>query len=216
MNSIYIKICDNVNVFLIIMQKLTQKDKILLLMVDELSKNKSFQLSLSNVLSTLRISDKQKEKICNDFLQDGVKSLNLELNNLINKLLKDSKPRGFNEYKINERINFFIIERIKIIDNLIDIRKLFKINSKNSSPINLVKTLFNISDEIWFLTGDKSTDFNFYSKRFILMNIYFLSIVYFSRNRNIQSLQIFVDKQIKAVLLFGNIKRKFKNIFIPK
>lgn len=216
MNSIYIKICDNVNVFLIIMQKLTQKDKILLLMVDELSKNKNFQLSLSNVLSTLRISDKQKEKICNDFLQDGVKSLNLELNNLINKLLKDSKPRGFNEYKINERINFFIIERIKIIDNLIDIRKLFKINSKNSSPINLVKTLFNISDEIWFLTGDKSTDFNFYSKRFILMNIYFLSIVYFSRNRNIQSLQIFVDKQIKAVLLFGNIKRKFKNIFIPK
>lgn len=198
------------------MQKLTQKDKILLLMVDELSKNKNFQLSLSNVLSTLRISDKQKEKICNDFLQDGVKSLNLELNNLINKLLKDSKPRGFNEYKINERINFFIIERIKIIDNLIDIRKLFKINSKNSSPINLVKTLFNISDEIWFLTGDKSTDFNFYSKRFILMNIYFLSIVYFSRNRNIQSLQIFVDKQIKAVLLFGNIKRKFKNIFIPK
>lgn len=198
------------------MQKFTQKDKILLLMVDELFKNKNFRLSLSNVLNTLRMSDKQKEKIHNDFLPDGIKSLNLGLNNLINKLLKDSKPRGFNKYKINERINFFIIERVKIIDKLIDIRKLFKINVKSSSPINLVKTLFNISDEIWFLTGDKSTDFNFYSKRFILMNIYFLSIIHFSNNRNIQSLQIFVDKQIKAVLLFGNIKRKFKNIFIPK
>ena len=216
MNSIYIKKCNNVNVFLIIMQKFTQKDKILLLMVDELSKNKNFQLSLSNVLNTLKMSDKQKEKIHNDFLPHGIKSLNLQLNNLINKLLKDSKPRGFNKYKINERINFFIIERIKIIDKLIDIRKLFKINAKSSSPLNLVKTLFNISDEIWFLTGDKSTDFNFYSKRFILMNIYFLSIIHFSNNQNIQSLQTFVDKQIKAVLLFGNIKRKFKNIFIPK
>lgn len=198
------------------MQKFTQKDKILLLMVDELSKNKNFQLALSNVLNTFKMSAKQKSEISSYFLSDGIMSLNLELNNLINKLLKDSKPRGFNNYKINERVNFFIIERIKIIDNLIDIKNLFKINSQNRSPVNLVKTLFNISDEIWFLIGDKSTDFNFYSKRFILMNIYFLSIVHFSKNRNIQSLQNFVDKQIKAVLLFGNIKRKFKKIFIPK
>ncbi len=195
------------------MQKFTQKDKILLLMVDELVKNKNFNLALSNVLNKLKMSAKQKLEVSDYFLSDGIKSLNLELNNLINKLLKDSKPRGFNNYKINERVNFFIIERIKIIDNLFDIKSLLKINSQNSSPINLLKTLFNISDEIWFLTGDKSTDFNYYSKRFILMNIYFLSIIHFSKNHNIQSLQNFVDKQIKAVLLFGNIKRKFKKIF---
>jgi ubiquinone biosynthesis protein COQ9 len=198
------------------MQKFTQKDKILLLMVDELCKNKDFQLALSNVLNTSKMSAKQKLEISDFFLSDGIKSLNLELNNLINKLLKDSIPKDFNNYKINERVNFFIIERIKIIDNLIDIKSLFKINTQNRSPINLAKTLFNISDEIWFLTGDRATDFNFYSKRFILMNIYFLSIIHFSKNRNIQSLQNFVDKQIKAVLLFGNVKRKFKEIFIPK
>ena len=217
MNYIYIKKCDKVNLFLIIMQKYSQKDKILLTLVEELAKNTSFKLALDITLKKFKISSNEKKKIFDQFKTEGLKLLNIELNKLVNKLLKEKKkPSNFKKFKINEKVNYFIVERIRIIDNLVDIRRLFKINKKNKSLLNLFKILFNISDEIWFLTGDKSTDFNFYSKRFILMNIYFLSIIYFSKNLDMKLLQNFVDKQIKAVLLFGNFKRKLKNSFIPK
>ena len=217
MNYIYIKKCDKVNLFLIIMQKYSQKDKILLTLVEELAKNTSFKLALDITLKKFKISSNEKKKIFDQFKTEGLKLLNIELNKLVNKLLKEKKkPNNFKKFKINEKVNYFIVERIRIIDNLVDIRRLFKINKKNKSLLNLFKILFNISDEIWFLTGDKSTDFNFYSKRFILMNIYFLSIIYFSKNLDMKLLQNFVDKQIKAVLLFGNFKRKLKNSFIPK
>ena len=43
MNSIYIKKCDNVNVFLIIMQKIDKKSRILLVLVDELVVTANFR-----------------------------------------------------------------------------------------------------------------------------------------------------------------------------
>ena len=84
------------------------------------------------------------------------------------------------------------------------------------SPTKFVRTLFNISDEIWYLTGDKSTDFNFYSKRFILMNIYLNSLIYFlvSKENDFSKLEIFVEKQIRAVLLFGKLKEYLKTLLI--
>ena len=41
------------------------------------------------------------------------------------------------------------------------------------------KILFKIADEIWFLSGDKSTDYNYYTKRIILMKIYALTFSFF-------------------------------------
>ena len=107
---------------------------------------------------------------------------------------------------------------MKLQIRIFDLRKLIRINFKKKSPTKFVRTLFNISDEIWYLTGDKSTDFNFYSKRFILMNIYLNSLIYFlvSKENDFSKLEIFVEKQIRAVLLFGKLKRIFKNFVNTK
>ena len=35
-----------------------------------------------------------------------------------------------------------------------------------------LKSLYNTVDQIWYLVGDKSTDFNFYTKRGILLGIW--------------------------------------------
>ena len=78
--------------------------------------------------------------------------------------------------------------------------------------------LFKVSDEIWFLSGDKSTDFNFYSKRLILMNIYASSFIFNLRNnsKDYSKTIKFIDKQIDSVLRFGRIKSKLKNLIYPK
>ena len=76
--------------------------------------------------------------------------------------------------------------------------------------------LFSISDEVWFVSGDSSTDFNYYTKRFILMNIYVSTFLYFLKDssEDFSKTENLLDKQIKAVLKFGKLKSKIMNIFI--
>ena len=76
--------------------------------------------------------------------------------------------------------------------------------------------IFNISDEMWFLSGDTSTDFNYYSKRGILMNIYSLSYIYNLSQKDFSKTEKFVNKQIDFTLSFGKMKSKFKKVFQSK
>jgi ubiquinone biosynthesis protein COQ9 len=215
MNSIYIKNCGNVNLFLINMQKIDKKSQILLDLVDELMVTTVFRAAFENVAKKLKINAKEKEKILNNNFPNEYQSLNKELNTLINSRMNRSKrPKNFNKLRLNEKIKYFVIKRLALTDEIFDLKKLAKLNLTSKSPKNTFKILFDISDEIWFLVGDKSLDFNFYSKRFILMNIYLNSFLYLisQKKRDFESLEIFVEKQIKAVLTFGKLKSKFKSL----
>jgi ubiquinone biosynthesis protein COQ9 len=215
MNSIYIKKCGNVNLFLKNMQKIDKKYQILLDLVDELMVTTVFSVAFENVAKKLKINAKEKEKILNNNFPNEYQSLNKELNTLINSRMNRSKrPKNFNKLRLNEKIKYFVIKRLALTDEIFDLKKLAKLNLTSKSPKNTFKILFDISDEIWFLVGDKSLDFNFYSKRFILMNIYLNSFLYLvsQKKRNLINLEIFVEKQIKAVLTFGKLKSKFKSL----
>ena len=215
MNSIYIKNCGNVNLFLINMQKIDKKSQILLDLVDELMVTTVFGVAFENVAKKLKINAKEKEKILNNNFPNEYQSLNKELNTLINSMMNRSKrPKNFNKLRLNEKIKYFVIKRLALTDEIFDFKKLAKLNLTSKSPKNVFKLLFDISDEIWFLVGDKSLDFNFYSKRFILMNIYLNSFLYLisQKKRNLKNLEIFVERQIKAVLTFGKLKSKFKSL----
>jgi rpsU-divergently transcribed protein len=215
MNSIYIKKCGNVNLFLINMQKIDKKSQILLDLVDELMVTTVFVAAFENVAKKLKINAKEKDKILNNTFPNEYQSLNKELNTLINSMMNRSKrPKNFNKLRLNEKIKYFVIKRLALTDEIFDLKKLAKLNLTSKSPKNVFKILFDISDEIWFLVGDKSLDFNFYSKRFILMNIYLNSFLYLisQKKRNFENLETFVEKQIKAVLTFGKLKSKFKSL----
>mgnify|MGYP001253138619 FL=1 len=215
MNSIYIKICDNVNVFLIIMQKIDKKSRILFVLLDELIVTANFRTAFENAAKKLKIKSEEKERLLNNNFPKGYESLNKELNSLINSMMdKSKKPNNFKKLRLNEKIKYFVTKRLQLTDEILDLKKLAKINLKFKSPKNYLKILFNISDEIWFLAGDKSLDFNFYSKRFILMNIYLNSFLYLisQKHTDFNSLENFVEKQIKAVLTFGKLKSKFKSL----
>ena len=47
-------------------------------------------------------------------------------------------------------------------------------------PIQLYKSI----DQIWFIAGDTSTDFNFYTKRLILSGIYTRVVLFFFNNND--------------------------------
>jgi len=72
--------------------------------------------------------------------------------------------------------------------------------------------LFKTVDQMWFIAGDKSTDFNYYSKRLILATIYSSTVLYFLRsNFNYPKTVIFLDKQLIKVSKIPNLKKKVNN-----
>ena len=197
------------------MQNFDKKSRILSVLVDELVVTANFQIAFEKTTKKLKINSKEREKLLNNSFPKGYESLNKELNSLINSMInKSKKPNNFKNLRLNEKIKYFVIKRLKLTDEIFDLKKLAKINLRSRSPNNSLKILFNISDEIWFLAGDKSLDFNFYSKRFILMNIYLNSFLYLisQKNTDYNNLENFVEKQIKAVLTFGKLKSKFKSL----
>ena len=72
--------------------------------------------------------------------------------------------------------------------------------------------LYKSVDQIWFIAGDTSVDFNFYSKRIILAGIYSRVILFFFNNNNQSILEKNLDADLKKVSKIPELKSKV-NIF---
>ena len=189
------------------------RNKILLRLLKNITEYEDFDDALLSTLSQLKINQDKFYDIKQDLLPKGLSSLMKELNLIINQIIdKEQKPSKFKNYKINEKIKYFVIRRLMVFQNLVDKRKFFKKILKPNLIVSSNKTLFKIADEIWFLAGDKSTDYNYYTKRIILMNIYAITFSFFvfDNSKDLQRTKKFLDKEISAVLKFGNLKNKLK------
>jgi len=189
------------------------RNKILLRLLKNITEYEDFDDALLSTLSQLKINQDKFYDIKQDLLPKGLSSLMKELNLIINQIIdKEQKPSRFKNYKINEKIKYFVIRRLMVFQNLVDKRKFFKKILKPNLIVSSNKTLFKIADEIWFLAGDKSTDYNYYTKRIILMNIYAITFSFFvfDNSKDLERTKKFLDKEISAVLKFGNLKNKLK------
>ena len=75
--------------------------------------------------------------------------------------------------------------------------------------------IYNVSSDIWHLAGDKSTDYNFYTKRLILSGILFK--LYFKiltlKEYKEEELSKDIDSEILKVGKFNKIKTEFLSLF---
>ena len=189
------------------------RNKILLRLLKNITEYDDLDDALLSTLSQLRINQDKFYEIKQDLLPKGISSLMKELNLIINQIIdKEQKPSRFKNYKINEKIKYFVIRRLMVFQNLVDKRKFFKKILKPNLIVSSNKTLFKIADEIWFLAGDKSTDYNYYTKRIILMKVYAITFSFFvfDNSKDLERTKKFLDKEISAVLKFGNLKNKLK------
>ena len=189
------------------------KKKFLLKLLENFSSSSNLDNAISNTLSQMKIEKDRVDEVRSEFLPNGFKSLMVEVNKIINEKIKSEKlPRNFNNFRTHEKVIYFVMRRLEIFNEILDKYKFFKETLKPFILLNTSKTLFQISDEIWFLSGDKSTDYNYYTKRFLLMKIYALTFSFFifDRSEKFENTKRFLEKQIELVLGFGKLKRKFK------
>jgi ubiquinone biosynthesis protein COQ9 len=69
------------------------------------------------------------------------------------------------------------------------------------------KNFWRTVDQIWYVAGDQSTDFNHYTKRGLLFCVYKATFLHYVSSENDESTWGFLDKRIENALKIGKIKK---------
>lgn len=77
----------------------------------------------------------------------------------------------------------------------------------HNAPLSL-KCLYRTVDAIWFAIGDKSTDFNFYSKRALLAGAYSATLLYWLEDQfeGREQSWAFLDRRLDDVVRVGSLR----------
>lgn len=126
-----------------------------------------------------RLNSKDKEKLQKTI--KNIKSTNLKIETLLLEVLQ--------EYITDKNSN---IEDLKICND----------------KITKFKNIFNISSDLWYLAGDQSSDYNYYTKRIILSSI--ISKIYLkmlcAKNYSREQLKKDIKEEIIKVGKFNKFK----------
>ena len=86
------------------------------------------------------------------------------------------------------------------------------LNFLATKPFLLKKISLHYSNKIWLLLGDKSVDFNFYTKRYILSQIFINTLIYWRGSKSIEKTISFINSQIVALGKFGYYKSRLNKV----
>ena len=147
------------------------------------------------------------------FPEGYISLVQLYLDEINTKMTQESKKLNLIRLKVHERIRELCILRLKImvIEKKLISKTFFHLLLPNNFKFCL-KNLYKTVDQIWYLAGDSSTDFNFYTKRMILASIYLNTIVHFINNNNLDETINFLINQLKKVSKIPKIKNRFNDV----
>ena len=147
-----------------------------------------------------------------DLLEYSLEQLNIELQEYCKSIDLIRLP-------LHKRIRKILLSKIEIMNKEKNFyKKIFLKSLLPTKTISLSKQLYKSIDQIWYLAGDTSVDFNFYTKRLILAGIYSRVVLFFFNNNNQSELENLLDLNLKRVAKIPELKSKI-NIFreyLPK
>ncbi len=173
-------------------------------------------LTLKNISNVYNLDSEETDILFPEGNNDFIK---FTLDQLNDDLYKYCKKIDLIRLPIHKRIRKILLSKIYLMN--LDkkfYRHIFLKYLITKNNFNLPKQLYKSVDQIWFIAGDTSTDFNFYTKRLILAGIYIKIILFFFNNNNQNTLENILDKNLKRVSKIPELKSKiniFKD-FVPK
>jgi ubiquinone biosynthesis protein COQ9 len=138
-------------------------------------------------------------------------AINLYISGVNEEMVKNAENLNLAELKIRERIHTLVMLRLQIYGrNKAAISKLIAYFAR---PFNLddgIAKLAGSVDIIWRLAGDKSTDFNYYTKRALLAGVFVTTLNFWLHNNNDQEVSEFLKRRIEEVMQIQKIKAKIR------
>lgn len=186
------------------MKNLRQKADILNKLEKFISNAKLNESNLDIVLSELKIAAPQFYLFFPHSIYDLCIFYFEEAYFKCNKKIKQKMKK---EKSVSKKSSMLVSEFLTYL-NKNESSTIFFLNYAFVKPLLLNKIIFKISSNIWYDIGDTSTDFNYYSKRLILLNIIKNDLYYWRKTKSLNETLHFNNKQI---IFFGKLgKFKFK------
>ncbi len=142
------------------------------------------------------------------YFPNGYKELLiLALNELNEKHEEKVRKKNIINFPLSLRIKKILMLRFDILEK--DKNFYQKTFNHLLLPQNyklMKKNLYKTTDNMWYLAGDNSTDFSFYTKRFTLIAIYVNALFVFYNN-DYKKTEINIDKNLKKISKIPKIKK---------
>jgi len=122
----------------------------------------------------------------------------------------------FIEMNTQARLEIILLSYLnQFKDNKLIIKRLIKYFKSTESLTTSPESIYLISDKFWNLIEDTSVDFNFYTKRFILMSVIVPTILFWVEDESENSLNTneYIKKCFNRSMKIGKIKNKIKEVF---
>ena len=122
----------------------------------------------------------------------------------------------FIEMNTQARLEIILLSYLnQFKDNKLIIKRLIKYFKSTESLTTSPESIYLISDKFWNLIEDTSVDFNFYTKRFILMSVIVPTILFWVEDESENSLNTneYIKKCFNRSMKIGKIKKKIKEVF---
>jgi ubiquinone biosynthesis protein COQ9 len=119
------------------------------------------------------------------------------------------KKQKLDEMKIRARIKTAVMARIEALrPHKEAARRAAAFLTLPPNAATGAKLLYRTVDRMWRLAGDKSTDFNFYTKRAILAGVYSSTLMrwFNDRSKGETTTEKFLDARIENVMQFEKLK----------
>tara|TARA_Y100000590_G_scaffold241571_1_gene271611 strand:- start:187 stop:786 length:600 start_codon:yes stop_codon:yes gene_type:complete len=181
--------------------------------------NEFLRISLKNGWSLATFEKTKKKLKYNQLIIDKIfpkklDDLILFFNYLTNtKVSSIYKKKKFNKKSIRISVLNAVKIRFEVLnENKEAIKKSIIFLSKPSKQILSSKLIYKTVDHVWKLIGDKSTDYNFYTKRAILASIYSFALLIWINDKSddLNKTFNFLEKSIMNMNIITNIKKKLK------
>lgn len=112
------------------------------------------------------------------------------------------------QLRVREKIAILLSTRIKNMQKLVHIKN----NAYFILPENMlfaIKLAWNSCDIIWHYVGDTSIDFNYYTKRGLLVSVYLSSILFYISDESENSIDTdeFIKNSLENVINIAKLKK---------
>lgn len=194
------------------MKKNNSNNKIKSIILQKLKKIVSVEGWSEKVLKQLLQNGVEKSDLVTYFQYDYKELLKYSLEELNNSLEKEINKINIINYSLNKRIKKILMLRFNILNNDKEFYKKTFYHLLIPSNNKIMKSsLYKSVDTMWYLAGDNSTDFNFYTKRLILAVIY-VNALFVLFNKNFDEVESNIDRNLKKISKIPKIKDRISFI----
>ena len=143
-----------------------------------------------------------------DFIDVFSEMIDLEVKE--NYFLIDPKPK-----RIPEKIKKIIMLRLNLCQKYKEaIRSSISLTALPINAKTSINILYRTCNSIWRISGDKSTDFSFYTRRISLATVYTSTLLFWLNDKSIDNVEteFFLDRRLRDISKISSFKKPFAEV----